>query len=180
MPTKWFTLRFTWLSGAWKTTLSDAVYAKLQELQIDRIQQLDGDLVREHITKDLWFSKEDREENIKRITFVAWLLSQHGVWVLATFISPYREIRQYVAGNTTNFLEVYVNAPLSVCEDRDVKWLYAKARSGEIKNFTWISDPYEAPEEPAIEVRTDLLSIDESVEQVLSYLKTNWFIHYTL
>ncbi len=171
MPNKWFVLRFTWLSWAWKTTLSDAVYKRLEEINIDRIQQLDWDLVREHITKDLWFSKEDREENIKRITFIAWLLSKHWVGVLATFISPYRAIRQYVADNTTNFIEVFVNAPLKTCEERDVKWLYAKARSWEIKNFTWISDPYEQPENPAIEVRTDLKTIEESVDQVISYLQ---------
>ena len=158
MKHTWYVLWFTWLSGAGKTTLSDAVFARLQERWVSPIQQLDGDLVREHITRDLWFSKADREENIKRITFVAWLLSQHGVGVLATFISPYVQMRQYVRDNTTNFIEVFVNAPLSVCEDRDVKWLYAKARTWEIENFTWISDPYEAPTDPEIEVRTDLCS----------------------
>lgn len=145
-------------------------------MKVDRIQQLDWDLVREHITRDLGFTKEDREENIRRITFIAGLLSKHGVWVLATFVSPYRAIRQYVADNTTNFIEVFVNAPLAVCEDRDVKWLYAKARAGEIKNFTGISDPYESPEEPAIEVRTDQCSIDEWVDQIITYLQTNWYI----
>jgi len=176
MKKTWFVLRFTWLSWAWKTTLSDAVYKKLEEMNIERIQQLDGDLVREHLTKDLWFSKQDREENIRRITFIAWLLSKHGVGVLATFISPYCEIRKYVADNTTNFLEVFVNAPLNVCEERDVKWLYAKARAGEIKNFTGISDPYEEPENPAIEVRTDLQTIDDSVKQVIMYLQDNNYI----
>ena len=167
----WFVLWFTGLSWAGKTTLSDAVFEKLQSMDLARIQQLDGDLVREHITKDLGFSKEDREENIRRITFIAWLLSQHGVGVLATFISPYTAMRQHVKEHTTNFIEVYVNAPLGVCEDRDVKGLYAKARSGEIKQFTGISDPYEAPTHPDIEVRTDLLSLEASVDQVVHYLK---------
>lgn len=172
----WYVLRFTWLSWAGKTTLSDAVFARLQELWVQRIQQLDGDLVREHITKDLWFTKEDREENIRRITFVAWLLSKHGVGVLATFISPYVKMREYVKNHTTNFIEVFVNAPLNVCEDRDVKWLYKKARDWEIKNFTWISDPYEAPESPEIEVRTDVCSIEEGVDQVIKYLLENEYI----
>ena len=176
MQHPWFVLRFTWLSGAGKTTLSDAVFARLQEMWVPMMQQLDGDLVREHITKDLWFTKEDREENIRRITFVAGLLSKHGVWVLATFISPYISMREYVRSNTTNFIEVFVNAPLNICEDRDVKGLYAKARTWEIKNFTGISDPYEAPETPEIEVRTDLCSIDEWVEQVIKYLEENKYI----
>ena len=176
MKNTWFVLRFTWLSGAGKTTLSDATFARLQEMGVTTIQQLDGDLVREHLTKDLWFSKEDREENIKRISFIAGLLSQHGVGVLATFISPYIKMREMVRSSTTNFIEVFVNAPLSVCEDRDVKWLYAKARTWEIANFTGISDPYEAPTDPEIEVRTDLCSIHEWVDQVIAYLEENHYI----
>ncbi len=152
------------------------MFAKLDELGVSPIQQLDGDLVREHITKDLGFSKEDREENIRRISFIAGLLSKHGVGVLATFISPYKAMRTYVKEHTTSFIEVFVNAPLRVCEERDVKGLYAKARTGEIENFTGISDPYEAPTSPDIEVRTDLLSIEESVEQVISYLEENKYI----
>ncbi len=176
MSKKWFVLRFTGLSWAWKTTLSNAVHKRLIESWITSIQQLDWDLVREHITKDLGFTKEDREENIRRISFIAWLLSKHGVGVIATFISPYQKMRDYVRSQTTNFIEVFVNAPLATCESRDVKGLYAKARSGEIKNFTWISDPYEAPSNPDLEVRTDLLSIDESVDLVINYLKTNSLI----
>ena len=173
---KWCVLWFTWLSWAGKTTLSDAVTARLTQMWITNLQQLDGDLVREHITKDLWFSKADREENIRRITFIAWLLSKHGVGVLATFISPYREMRAHVRSHTTHYIEVYVNAPLRVCEDRDVKWLYAKARTGEIKNFTGISDPYEPPESPEIEVRTDLCEIEEGVDQVIAYLEEHGYI----
>lgn len=173
---KWYVLRFTWLSGAGKTTLSDAVFDHLQKSWIQNIQQLDWDLVREHLTKDLWFSKQDREENIKRITFVAWLLTKHWVWVLATFISPYVNLRKYVRDNTTNFIEVFVNAPLNICEDRDVKGLYAKARKWEIENFTGISDPYETPENPEIEVRTDLCSIQEWVNQVIAYLQEHNYI----
>lgn len=172
----WFVLRFTGLSWAGKTSLANAVFARLQETWVKRIQQLDGDLVREHITKDLWFTKDDREENIRRITFVAWLLSKHGVWVLATFISPYREMRQYIRTHTTNFIEVFVNAPLAVCEQRDVKWLYAKARKGAIPHFTGISDPYEVPENPEIEVRTDKLPLQQCVNKVVDYITHHGYL----
>lgn len=165
-----FTLWFTGLSGSGKTTVAKALYPKLQERGM-RVERLDGDVVRESLTKDLGFSKEDRDTNIQRVTFVAKVLSRNNVAVLASFISPYAKTRDYVRGETTNFIEVYVNAPLEVCEERDVKGMYAKARTGEIKNFTGISDPYEAPENPDITLPTHEQTLDESVDFLIAELE---------
>lgn len=176
MQHPWFVLRFTWLSGAGKTTISDAVFDRMKGMWVWRIEQLDSDLVRSKITKDLGFSKADREENIRRVSFVASLLSHHGVWVLASFISPYQKMRDYVRWESTNFVEVYISTPLSICEKRDVKWLYAKARKGEIMNFTGISDPYEIPKNPDIEINAHFLSIEDAVDQIISYLKNHKYI----
>lgn len=164
-----FVLWFTGLSGAGKTTLAKALMPKLEEIGM-RVERLDGDTVRESLTKDLGFSKEDRDLNIERVTFVAKLLSRNNVAVLSSFISPYAKTRQYVKDETTNFIEVFVSAPLDVCEDRDVKGMYAKARSGEIKNFTGISDPYEEPVNPDIEVPTHEQTIEESAEFLIGEL----------
>lgn len=170
-----FVLWFTGLSGAGKTTICLALEPKLRERGI-RIERLDGDVVRQSLTKDLGFSKEDRDKNIERVTFVAKLLSRNNVGVLSAFISPYTETRDYVRSETTNFIEVFVDAPLQVCADRDVKGMYAKAFAGEIKNFTGVSDPYEAPENPDIHVRTDLETVEESVEKILAWLEEHQFI----
>lgn len=165
-----FVLWFTGLSGAGKTTVALALLPKLQELGMN-VERLDGDVVRQSLTKDLGFSKEDRDKNIERVTFVAKLLSRNNVGVLASFISPYAETREYVKNETTNFIEVYVSTPLEVCEERDVKGMYAKARSGEIKNFTGISDPYEAPVNPDIEVPTHEQTVAESADFLIAELK---------
>jgi adenylylsulfate kinase len=130
------------------------------------IEVLDGDVVRTNLTKGLGFSKADRDENIRRIGFVANLLTRHGVIVLVSAISPYREIREEVKQKIGNFVEVFVNAPLNVCEERDVKGLYQQARKGEIKGFTGIDDPYEAPLNPEVECRTDLEELEESMAKV--------------
>ncbi|MGJ3237528.1 MAG: adenylyl-sulfate kinase [Anaerolineae bacterium] len=164
-----FVLWFTGLSGAGKTTLAKALLPKLQELGM-RVERLDGDVVRQSLTKDLGFSKEDRDRNIERVTFVAKLLSRNNVAVLAAFISPYQETRNYVRDETTNFIEVHVSAPLAVCEERDVKGMYAKARAGEIENFTGISDPYEEPATPDIDVPTHEQTLDESVDFLIAEL----------
>jgi len=169
-PKRWFVLWFTGLSGSGKSTVADALMQKLESEGFSHIERLDGDLVRGHLTKDLWFSKEDRFTNIERVTFLAKLLSKHEVWVLATFVSPYKEIRAYVKKEVTNFVEIFVNAPLEVCEQRDVKWLYKKVRDGHIQEFTWINDPYEAPAHPDIELKTDEHDLNVCIDQVYQYL----------
>lgn len=166
----------TGLSGAGKTTISIPVVEKLRERGY-RVQRLDGDVVRDKLTPDLGFSKEDRDKNIERVTFVAGLLVQHGVITVCAFISPYRAERQYVRQETNDFVEVFVKCPLDVCEERDVKGLYAKARTGEIKNFTGISDPYEEPENAEIVVDTSQMTLEEEVDTIIAYLRENEYIY---
>jgi len=170
-----FTLWMTGLSGAGKTTIAKALEPVLRARGV-RFERLDGDTVREGLTRDLGFSKEDRDKNIERVTFVAKLLSRNGVGVVASFISPYREARSKVRAETTNFIEVYVNAPLETCAERDVKGMYAKAFRGEIANFTGVNDPYEAPENAEIVVHTDRETLDESVAKIVEFLETRGFI----
>jgi adenylylsulfate kinase len=174
MENKWFVLWLTWLSWSWKTTIAENVIPKLKESWMS-VEYLDWDIVRNRLSKDLWFTKEDRSMNLDRISFVAELLSRNKIAVICAFVSPYREDREKIKNNVTNFIEVYVNAPIEICEDRDVKWLYKRARSWEIKNFTGISDPYEEPLEPDIECFTNIESVEESVEKVMSFLNDNIF-----
>ena len=136
-----------------------------------RVEILDGDAVRRELNKGLGFSLEDRTENIRRISFVARLLAKHGVIVLIPVIAPYRSLREEMRAASPSFFEVFVNAPLNVCEQRDVKGLYARARAGDLRNFTGIDDPYEAPERPDIECRTDLHSIETCVENLVAKLE---------
>lgn len=171
-----FTLWFTGLSGSGKSAVADRVANRLEEEQGHLVERLDGDIVRQHLTKDLGFTKEDRDTNIERVSFVAKLLSRNGVSVLASFISPYKARRNKTREMVTNFIEVFVNCPVSVCEERDVKGLYKKARTGEIDNFTGISDPYEEPEDPEIKLNTHEETIDESVQNVIDYLEENGYI----
>ncbi|MBF2001874.1 MAG: adenylyl-sulfate kinase [Synechococcales cyanobacterium M58_A2018_015] len=175
MQQRGVTLWFTGLSGAGKTTITRAVEAKLRAMGYG-VEILDGDIVRENLTKGLGFSKEDRDENIRRIGFVSQLLTRHGVIVLVSAISPYRAVREEVRQKIGNFVEVFVNAPLAVCEERDVKGLYKRARAGEIANFTGISDPYEPPINPEVECRTDLETLDESVAKVLAALEERGYL----
>ena len=170
-----FVLWFTGLSGSGKSTVSDEVYKILSKSM--NIELLDGDECRQNLTKGLTYTREDRDENIRRIAYVAKLLSRNNIGVISAFISPYKAMRDYVRLNTTNFIEVYVNAPLEVCEERDVKGLYEKARKGEIKNFTGVSDPYEEPLEPEIILNTDKETPKESVCKVIDYLKEKGFIN---
>ena len=169
------TVWFTGLSGAGKTTIRMAVEKVLRDRGLN-VEVLDGDIVRQYLTRDLGFSKADRDENIRRIGFVSHLLTRNGVIVLVSAISPYAAMRQEVREQIGDFVEVYANAPLSVCESRDVKGLYKKARAGEIKQFTGIDDPYEAPANPEVECRTDLEALEESAAKVLAYLESKGYI----
>lgn len=164
------TIWFTGLSGAGKTTLSQALAEALRS-QGHNIEILDGDVVRQNLSKGLGFSKEDRDENIRRIGFVSHLLTRNGVIVLVSAISPYRKIREEVRQRVGDFVEIYVNAPLQVCEARDVKGLYKRARSGEIKGFTGINDPYESPLNPEVECRTDIEELPASLAKVMNKLE---------
>jgi adenylylsulfate kinase len=164
------TVWFTGLSGAGKTTISQVVEQVLRS-EGYRVERLDGDIVRQFLCKDLGFSKAERDENVRRIGFVAHLLTRNGVIVLISAISPYRDIRAEMRQNIGQFTEVYVNACLETCEKRDVKGLYRKARTGEIKNFTGITDPYEPPLNPEITCYTDYESVDESAAKVIQYVK---------
>jgi adenylyl-sulfate kinase len=170
-----FVLWMTGLSGAGKTTIALILVEELKKRGV-RVERLDGDVVRESLTRDLGFTKEDRDKNIERITFVAKLLSRNNVGCICSFISPYQEVRNRVRANTTNFLEVFIDAPLEVVIDRDVKGLYQKAIAGEIPNFTGISDPFEAPVNPDIHVRTDRQTPQESARFLLTELENRGYI----
>ncbi|NJN32305.1 MAG: adenylyl-sulfate kinase [Synechococcales cyanobacterium RM1_1_8] len=168
------TVWLTGLSGAGKTTICDALEAALRARGC-KLEVLDGDIVRENLSKGLSFSKEDRDINIRRIGFVAHLLTRNGVIVLVSAISPYRAVRDEVRQKIGDFVEVYVSAPLAVCEERDVKGLYQRARAGEIKGFTGIDDPYEAPLSPEVDCPTQNETLEESVEKVIRFLeKSNY------
>lgn len=164
------TIWLTGLSGAGKTTICRFLETELLQ-QGYKTEVLDGDVVRKNLSKGLTFSKEDRNENIRRIGFVAHLLTRNNVIVLVSVISPYRAIREEVKEQIGDFIEVYVNAPLEVCEQRDVKGLYKKARDGEIKNFTGIDDVYEIPLKPDVECKTHQENVAQSANKILSKLK---------
>jgi adenylyl-sulfate kinase len=172
---KGFVLWLTGLSGAGKTALAKLLEQELKERGV-RVERLDGDVVRQSLTADLGFSKEDRDKNIQRVTFVAKLLSRNGVGVLASFISPYQATRDWVRGEVTNFIEVFVDCALEECIRRDVKGLYAKALAGEIPEFTGVSDPYEPPSSPEIVVRTDRETIEESFARIVGYLEEKGYV----
>ena len=172
MHQKSFLLWFTGLSGSGKSTIANALERKLHE-EGYKTYALDGDNIRQGINQDLTFSAEDRTENIRRIAEVAHLLVDAGVIVLAAFVSPYKKDRENIVNivGNDNFVEIFVNTSLEECEKRDVKGLYKKARSGEIKNFTGVNAPYEAPDNPDVEVITDNLSVDESVLKIYNTIK---------
>src|SRR6201989_1831411 len=173
---KGFTLWFTGLSGAGKTTISGVLEGHLRE-RGSKLEILDGDVVRENLSKGLGFSKEDRDTNIRRIAFVADLLSRNGVPVITAAISPYAEIRneaRQLMGD--RFVEVYVKASVDTCAERDVKGLYEKAFKGEIKEFTGVSDPYEVPENPDFVCDTESETPEESAEKLLAYLEARGLI----
>ncbi len=166
-------LWFTGLSGSGKSTIANALEQKLHQ-EGYKTYALDGDNIRKGINSDLNFSPEGRKENIRRIAEIAHLMVDAGVIVLAAFVSPYKKDRENIArivGND-NFVEIFVNTSLEECEKRDVKGLYKKARAGEIKDFTGVNAPYEAPDSPEVEVVTDNLSIEESVLKIYDKIKS--------
>jgi len=167
---KGFTLWFTGLPCSGKSAIADRVAGLLREDGL-KVERLDGDVVRQSLCRDLGFSRHDRDENIRRVSFVAKLLTRNGVAVLTSFISPYREIREEARQEIGDFIEVYVKCPLEVCMARDVKGMYQKAIKGEIKEFTGISDPYEEPLQPELILETDRESLEESARKVLAYLQ---------
>jgi len=169
MTKKGSILWLTGLSGAGKTTIAQALVKELQ-MQARAVELLDGDVIRTNLSKGLGFSKEDRDTNVRRVGFVANLLAGHGVIAVSAVISPYQQIRDQIRQSSVDFIEVYVNAPLEVCESRDVKGLYAKARAGEIRGFTGIDDPYEPPLKPEVTCYTADETIAESVGKVMQVL----------
>ncbi len=172
---KGFVLWFTGFSQSGKTTNAFSVYEYLKNKGF-KVEYLDGDVVRENLSRDLGFSKADRDENIKRVSFVAGLLSKNNVGVICSFISPYRSQREAVRKEAENFIEVFCKCPLEACEKRDTKGLYEKARRGDIKNFTGVSDTYEEPEDPEIVLDTQKMTVEESNFQVLDHLYKNKII----
>ena len=163
-----------WLTGlpsAGKTTIARAVEKRLLD-EGRKVEVLDGDVVRTHLTKGLGFTREDRDENVRRIGFVANLLSRNGVTVLASVISPYRAIRDELRElHDGRFVEVYVSTPVEVCSERDVKGLYAKQRAGEISGLTGVDDPYEPPLAPEVTIPTQDLSVDEAADLVVAAIR---------
>jgi len=169
---KSFVLWFTGLSGSGKSTLADSVYSELKKSDL-KIEQLDGDIVRDVFPKT-GFSEKERNEHIKRIGFLTSILERNGITVIASFISPFAHSRKFVRNQCTNFVEIYVSASLEECEKRDVKGLYKKARNGDITNFTGIDSPYEIPGNPELIIDTEKLSIENSTQKVLNYINENF------
>jgi adenylyl-sulfate kinase len=172
---KGFVLWFTGLSGAGKSTISGMIEKRLRECGA-KVEVLDGDVVRTHLSKGLSFSKEDRDINIRRIGFVSELLARHGVIVIVAAISPYRAVREEVRAAIPNFVEVYVECPINVLAERDVKGLYKKALAGEIPHFTGVSDPYEPPLNPEVTVNSSSETPEESAEKIWATLERSGFI----
>jgi adenylyl-sulfate kinase len=172
---KGFTLWFTGLSGAGKSTLSERIYRRLAARGA-RVELLDGDEVRTHLSKGLGFSREDRDTNVRRIGFVAELLSRNGVIAITAAISPYRETRNAVRARIEQFAEVFMDCPIDVLAERDVKGLYKKALAGEIAHFTGVSDPYEPPENPELHIDSSREDVADSEERVWNMLKERQWI----
>jgi adenylyl-sulfate kinase len=170
-----FTLWFTGLPCSGKSTLAQLVAAQLAD-RGRGVEVLDGDIVRQNLTKGLGFSKEDRDENIRRIGFVCGLLSKHGAVAISAAISPYRAVRDDVRSRIENFIEVFVDTPLEVCIQRDVKGMYKKALAGQMKNFTGIDDPYEVPPNPELTIKTANETAEKSAARVLQYLEARGLI----
>lgn len=164
-----YVLWFTGLSGAGKSTIANLVVEELRQRNAP-VELLDGDEVRTHLSAGLGFDKAGRDTNVRRIGWVAKLLSRNGTGVVTAAISPYRDIRKEVRDSTTNFIEIFVDAPVEECRRRDVKGLYARADAGEIPLFTGVTDPYEPPEQPELHLRTTEETPQESAARVIAYL----------
>jgi adenylylsulfate kinase len=167
---KGVTLWFTGLPCSGKSAVADRLAERLKDRGY-RVERLDGDIVRRSLTRDLGFSKEDRDENIRRVAFVAKLLTRNDVFVVTSFVSPYREIRAHARQEIGRFLEVYTKCSLEECMRRDVKGMYKKAIEGEIKEFTGVSDPYEEPVDPEILLETAKETLEESTAKVLAKMR---------
>jgi adenylyl-sulfate kinase len=167
---KGFSLWFTGMSGAGKSTISAIIEQRLREHGA-KVEVLDGDVVRSNLSKGLTFSKEDRDENIRRIGFVCELLTRNGVIAIVAAISPYRAVREEVRAKISAFVEVYVACPIEVLANRDVKGLYRKALAGEIPNFTGVSDPYEPPLKPEVTVNSSTETPVESADKIWATLE---------
>ncbi|MEL6339407.1 MAG: adenylyl-sulfate kinase [Myxococcota bacterium] len=165
------TVWLTGLSGSGKSTIAQLLSDRL-EASGRTVTRLDGDEIRTHLTRGLSFSREDRDINVMRVAYVAREVVRHGGIAVASLISPYRETRGRARAMIGEFVEVFVDAPLEVCESRDVKGLYARARAGEIADFTGIDDPYEPPEKPEVHIRTDSESVEESVDTIITTLRS--------
>jgi adenylylsulfate kinase len=175
MKHKGFTLWLTGMSGAGKSTISDQLVARFREAGA-KVELLDGDIVRTNLSQGLGFSREDRDTNIRRIGFVAELLSRNGIIVIVAAISPYRDTRDEVKAKIGNFLEVFVDCPVEVLAERDVKGLYKRALAGEVGQFTGVSDPYEPPLHPDLTVPTHCETVEESVAKIWSELERRGWI----
>ena len=171
-------LWFTGLSGSGKSTIANAVEGRLYELGV-HTYLLDGDNVRLGLNKDLGFDEEDRKENLRRVGEVSKLFVDAGLIVLTAFISPYRKERELIRSlvEEDEFIEIFVDTPLDVCEQRDPKGLYKKARKGEIKQFTGLDAPYEEPLKPELHIRTDKMDVGDAVNIIISFLKDRGFIN---
>src|SRR2546421_4836293 len=170
MANRGFTIWFTGLSGSGKSTLSQVIERRLKEYGRN-VEILDGDIVRTRLSKGLGFSREDRDTNIKRIAFVASLLTRNGVVCISAAIAPYREAREWAREEIGNFVEVYVKCPIEVCRQRDVKGLYRLVDEGKIKHFTGVDDPYEEPEYPELIIETHKETVEESVARIFTRLE---------
>jgi len=164
------TIWFTGLPSSGKSTIAEALSGRLREKGF-RVERLDGDVVRKHLWAELGYTKEDRDENIRRAAFLAGLLTRNGIMTITTFISPYRELRQHARESIDAFIEVYIKCPVEVCAQRDPKGLYRKALAGEISNFTGVSDPYEEPLKPEVLIESDKETVEESVTKIIDKLK---------
>lgn len=170
-----FTLWLTGMSGAGKSTISEELLSRLKK-DGAKVELLDGDIVRTNLSQGLGFSREDRDTNVRRIGFVAELLSRNGVIVVVAAISPYRSTREEVKSKIANFIEVHVDCPVEVLASRDVKGLYKKAIAGQVDNFTGISDPYEPPLNPDLVVHSDRETVGESVDKIQRELEARGLI----